>query len=162
MTIVLFKIFLILLLVVANGFFVAVEFALVSVRRARIETLATAGTAGAAAVLRALDHLDEMLSASQFGITLASLALGAVGESTLAGWLEPFLLPRDVLVGGDLQVHALGFRAKFEISYCSNPAVLRTATMRSKCRDCMSASTGWIAPFFTQAARGVRSSIVRQ
>jgi CBS domain containing-hemolysin-like protein len=92
MTIVLFKIFLILLLVVANGFFVAVEFALVSVRRARIETLAAAGTAGAAAVLRALDHLDEMLSASQFGITLASLALGAVGESTLAGWLEPFLL----------------------------------------------------------------------
>jgi len=92
MTIVLFKIFLILLLVVANGFFVAVEFALVSVRRARIETLAAAGTTGAAAVLRALDHLDEMLSASQFGITLASLALGAVGESTLAGWLEPFLM----------------------------------------------------------------------
>jgi CBS domain containing-hemolysin-like protein len=43
-------------------------------------------------VLRALDHLDAMLSASQFGITLASLALGAVGESTLAKWLEPFLV----------------------------------------------------------------------
>ncbi|NBO65204.1 MAG: HlyC/CorC family transporter [Acidobacteria bacterium] len=81
----------ILFLLLANGFFVAVEFALVSVRRARIETLAAAGRRGAPAVLRALDHLDAMLSASQFGITLASLALGAVGESTLASWLEPLL-----------------------------------------------------------------------
>ena len=92
MTLVLTKIFLILFLLLANGFFVAVEFALVSVRRARIETLAAAGKGSAQAVLRALDHLDAMLSASQFGITLASLALGAVGESTLAKWLEPFLL----------------------------------------------------------------------
>ena len=69
------KITVVLLLVLANGFFVAVEFALVSVRRARIETLAAAGNSGAGAVLRALDHLDAMLSASQFGITLASLAL---------------------------------------------------------------------------------------
>ncbi len=92
MTDVLLKILLILFLLLANGFFVAVEFALVSVRRARIETLAAAGNKGAHAVIRALDHLDAMLSASQFGITLASLALGAVGESTLSGWLEPFLL----------------------------------------------------------------------
>ena len=92
MTVVLIKIFLILLLVVANGFFVAVEFALVSVRRARMETLAAAGKSGAQAVLRALDHLDAMLSASQFGITLASLGVGAVGESTLAHLIEPFLV----------------------------------------------------------------------
>ncbi|MFZ4986071.1 MAG: hemolysin family protein [Blastocatellia bacterium] len=92
MTIVILKVGMILLLLVANGFFVAVEFALVSVRRARIETLAAAGRRGASATLRALDHLDAMLSASQFGITLASLALGAVGESTLAQWLEPFLM----------------------------------------------------------------------
>ena len=83
------KILAVMLLVVANGFFVAVEFALVTVRRTRIETLATSGRAGAQAVLRALDQLDAMLSASQFGITLASLALGAVGESTLAHLLEP-------------------------------------------------------------------------
>ena len=86
------KIGAILVLVLANAFFVAVEFALVSVRRARIETLAASGKSGAAAVLRALDQLDAMLSASQFGITLASLALGAVGESTLAHLLEPLLL----------------------------------------------------------------------
>ncbi|MCI0665842.1 MAG: hemolysin family protein [Acidobacteria bacterium] len=80
------------LLVLANAFFVAVEFALVSVRRSRIETLAAAGLGKAHAVLRALDHLDAMLSACQFGITVASLALGAVGESTLARLLEPVIL----------------------------------------------------------------------
>lgn len=88
----LIKIGIVLLLVIANGYFVAVEFALVSVRRARMETLAAAGKVGARAVLGALDHLDAMLSASQFGITLASLALGAVGESTLAHLLEPLIL----------------------------------------------------------------------
>ena len=85
------KLIIVLLLVIANGFFVAVEFALVSVRRARIELLASAGRRGAAAVLRALDHIDALLSATQFGITLASLALGAVGESTIAHLVEPVL-----------------------------------------------------------------------
>jgi CBS domain containing-hemolysin-like protein len=98
MTETLLKLFLVFLLVLVNGFFVAVEFALVSLRRARIETLATAGKMGAQSVLWALDHLDAMLSASQFGITLASLALGAVGESTLAHLFEP-LLYRVVPVG---------------------------------------------------------------
>lgn len=91
MTLVLIKILAVLFLVVANGFFVAVEFALVSVRRSRIETLAARGKNSAHAVLHALDHLDTMLSACQFGITLASLALGAVGESTLAHLIEPVI-----------------------------------------------------------------------
>lgn len=107
MTEVLLKILMIIFLVLANGFFVAVEFALVSVRRARIETLAAAGKAGAKAVLRALDHLDAMLSASQFGITLASLALGAVGESTLAKWLEPFLMKNLPVATGELLAHTI-------------------------------------------------------
>jgi CBS domain containing-hemolysin-like protein len=105
---VLVKIFAVLLLVLANGFFVAVEFALVSVRRARIETMAAAGQRGAKAVLRALDRLDAMLSASQFGITIASLALGAVGESTVASLLKPILfefLPSGV---SDLVAHTIG------------------------------------------------------
>src|SRR5215510_14409164 len=72
------KILAVLILVLANGFFVAVEFALVSVRRSKIETLAAANKSGARAVLRALDHLDAMLSASQFGITIASLALAII------------------------------------------------------------------------------------
>lgn len=91
MTLVLIKILAVLFLVLANGFFVAVEFALVSVRRSRIETLAARGQNSAHAVLHALDHLDTMLSACQFGITLASLALGAVGESTLAHLIEPVI-----------------------------------------------------------------------
>src|SRR5262249_38836032 len=86
------KILAVLILVLANGFFVAVEFALVSVRRSKIETLAAANKGAALAVLRALDRLDAVLSASQFGITIASLALGAVGESTLARLFEPILL----------------------------------------------------------------------
>ena len=85
------KLILVFLLVLANGFFVAVEFALISVRRARIETMVASGRTGAKAVLRTLDHLDALLSATQFGITLASLALGALGESTLTHIIEPLL-----------------------------------------------------------------------
>ena len=88
----LFKILLVLLLILANGFFVAVEFALIRVRRPRIESLAQSGKGSAQAVLRALDQLDSIISATQFGITLASLALGWVGESTLEHLFEPFLM----------------------------------------------------------------------
>jgi len=88
----LLKIFIVLLLILANGFFVAVEFALIRVRRPRIEALAKAGKGSAQSVIRALDQLDAIISATQFGITLASLALGWVGESTLEHLFEPFLL----------------------------------------------------------------------
>src|SRR6266550_1394877 len=77
------------LLVVANGFFVTSEFALVSVRRARLESRAAAGSKNAQAALRLLDNPTTFISAVQFGITLASLALGWIGEPTVAGLLEP-------------------------------------------------------------------------
>jgi CBS domain containing-hemolysin-like protein len=81
----------VLLLVFINGFFVAAEFALVGVRRSRIETLAAAGDRAAIRLLSLLDNLNAYLSASQLGITLASLALGWVGEPTVARLLEtPF------------------------------------------------------------------------
>lgn len=79
-----FRIGIAFLLVAANGFFVAAEFALVSTRRTRIEELADRGDRRAAFVLTALGDLNLYLSASQLGITLASLALGWVAESTLA------------------------------------------------------------------------------
>jgi putative hemolysin len=79
----------VLLLVAANGFFVATEFALVSVRRTRVEQLATQGNAGAHHVLEALQHLDSYIAATQLGITMASLALGWVGEPALSGLIEP-------------------------------------------------------------------------
>jgi CBS domain containing-hemolysin-like protein len=76
-------------LVGANAFFVATEFALVSVRRARLEARAAAGSKNARAALRLLDNPTIFISAVQFGITLASLALGWIGEPTVASLLEP-------------------------------------------------------------------------
>src|SRR3954463_16627037 len=69
-----------LLLVLINGFFVATEFALVAVRRARVVELAEQGRFAARVALHLLDHLDRYLSACQLGITMASLVLGALGE----------------------------------------------------------------------------------
>jgi CBS domain containing-hemolysin-like protein len=83
------KLVAIALLVVTNGFFVASEFALVSVRRARLEARAAAGSTNARAALRLLDSPTIFISAVQFGITLASLALGWIGEPTVAALLEP-------------------------------------------------------------------------
>jgi CBS domain containing-hemolysin-like protein len=76
------------LLVLANGFFVAAEFALVSVRRSRIDQLALQGDKGARVVQRALSKLDRYISATQLGITLASLALGWIGEPALAAFID--------------------------------------------------------------------------
>src|SRR5512141_2071944 len=74
----------VLLLVLANGFFVASEFALVGARRTRIEALARAGNRRAKLARSAIHHLNDNLSATQLGITIASLGLGWVGESTRA------------------------------------------------------------------------------
>jgi magnesium and cobalt exporter, CNNM family len=82
------KLLAVLLLVMANGFFVAAEFALVGVRRSRIQTLADAGNRAAKRVLALLDNLNAFLSAAQLGITLASLALGWIGEPAIAQLLE--------------------------------------------------------------------------
>ncbi len=71
-------------LVAANGFFVAAEFALVGARRTRIDSLAAEGMRRAKIAREAVTHLDHYISATQLGITLASLGLGWVGESTLA------------------------------------------------------------------------------
>jgi CBS domain containing-hemolysin-like protein len=76
-------------LVIANAFFVASEFALVSVRRTRLEERAQAGSRGAKSALRLLDNPTLLISATQLGVTLASLALGWAGEPTIAHLLEP-------------------------------------------------------------------------
>jgi CBS domain containing-hemolysin-like protein len=78
------KIGAILALVGLNAFFVAAEFALVGMRATRLQTLAEAGDRRARLALRALEHLDDCISGTQLGITLASLALGWIGEATLA------------------------------------------------------------------------------
>ncbi|MER7953611.1 MULTISPECIES: hemolysin family protein [unclassified Streptomyces] len=91
------------LLVVANGFFVGAEFALVSVRRSQIEPL---GGARARQVLYGLENLPQMMAAAQFGITVCSLTLGAVAEPTVAHLLEPVFHAVGVPDG---LIHPLGY-----------------------------------------------------
>lgn len=82
-----------LCLVALNGFFVAAEFAIVKVRATRIAELASHGSATARVAQRAIQHLDAYLSATQLGITLASIGLGWIGEPAVAHLLEPILVP---------------------------------------------------------------------
>jgi CBS domain containing-hemolysin-like protein len=83
------KLLAVLFLVCANGFFVGSEFALVSVRRTKLEARAETGSKAARAALRLLDEPTIFISATQLGITLASLALGWIGEPTIAALLMP-------------------------------------------------------------------------
>jgi putative hemolysin len=86
---ILIDIALVFILVIANSFFVASEFALVSVRKTRIDQLAAEVNSAASVVLRAVRDLDRYIAATQVGITIASLLLGGLGERTL----EPLLTP---------------------------------------------------------------------
>ena len=81
----------VLVLVAANGFFVAAEFSLVAVRKSRVAELVMAGRMNASVLQRAIDNLDANLAATQLGITISSLALGWVGEPALAHLIEPLL-----------------------------------------------------------------------
>ncbi len=112
------------LLVLANGFFVGAEFAMVSVRRSQIEpppvpeapgwghphALESAGeyhqTARVRQVLYGLEHLPQMMAAAQFGITVCSLTLGAVAEPTVAHLVEPVFAAVRLPSG---LVHPLGY-----------------------------------------------------
>jgi CBS domain containing-hemolysin-like protein len=80
-----------LLLVLLNGFFVAAEFALVKLRPAQLDPAIARGSRSAKLARHMTDHLDAYLSASQLGITLASLALGWVGEPAFAWIVEPIV-----------------------------------------------------------------------
>src|ERR1700757_2870383 len=91
MAFVLLRVLLILLLVAANAFFAAAEFALVSVRDTRIQQLIEARRIGARIVQRLHQNLDEVINGVQLGITVASLSLGWVGEPALARLFEEFL-----------------------------------------------------------------------
>jgi CBS domain containing-hemolysin-like protein len=88
-------------LVFVNGLFVAAEFALVRSRRSRLEALAREGEAGIDDVLEQLNKIDEVLSACQVGITVASIGIGFLGEPAIASLIEPLLgdLPDGVTTG---------------------------------------------------------------
>jgi len=88
-------------LVLMNGFFVAAEFSLVSVRHTRIAELVAQGQVSAIAVQDALKNPDRVIAATQLGITLASLGLGWIGEPAVAHLLQPLvdLFPNAVQSG---------------------------------------------------------------
>ncbi len=81
----------VLLLIAINAFFVAAEFSMVTVRRSRIRQLVEAGDIQAISVEGLQRSIDRLLSTTQLGITLSSLALGWIGESTIAGLVETWL-----------------------------------------------------------------------
>ena len=76
-------------LVAANGFFVAAEFSIVTVRKTRIDQLIAEGHRGARIVRRAITEPDRYIAATQLGITMASLGLGWIAEPALATLIEP-------------------------------------------------------------------------
>lgn len=78
-----------LLLIIANGFFVATEFAFVGARRSRIEQLASGGQGSAKLLLASLRDLDRYIAATQLGVTMCSLALGAIGEPAVGRAIGP-------------------------------------------------------------------------
>ena len=106
-----FNLFMVVFLVFLNGFFVATEFAIVKVRGTRIAQLTSEGNKRARTAEKVIQHLDAYLSATQLGITLASLGLGWIGEPAIARLLEPLfadLLPPVLL-------HTVSFVIAFSI-----------------------------------------------
>ncbi|MFO0172176.1 MAG: CNNM domain-containing protein, partial [Aphanizomenon sp.] len=109
----------VLVLIAINAFFVTAEFSMVTVRRTRIQQLVQAGDIRAIAVETLQRSIDRLLSTAQLGITLSSLALGWIGEGTIAvlveKWLNSWPLPLRI---NHLLVHSLSVPiAFFAIAY---------------------------------------------
>jgi CBS domain containing-hemolysin-like protein len=102
----------VVLLLAANAFFVAAEFAIVKVRGIRIEALAEQGSAVARMTLRILRNVEAYLSACQLGITMASLGLGWIGEPAVSALLEPLFRKLGI---GDAALHTISFLLGFLI-----------------------------------------------
>lgn len=111
---IIFQLSLVILLVLLNGYFVASEFALVAVRKTRIDELVKKGNTAAKLVQKALKDIDSFISATQLGITLASLSLGWVGEPVIAGFLEPYFsfLPKESAI---ISAHSISIIIAFTI-----------------------------------------------
>jgi len=108
----LFGVLLTVLLLAANAFFVAAEFALISARRDRLEALAEQGKRSAIAVIHAGQNLSLMLAGAQLGITVCSILLGRVGEPAVAHLLEK---PFDLLGVSDAVLHTVSFLVAISI-----------------------------------------------
>ena len=104
----------VLALVFANGFFVAAEFAIVTVRKTRIDQLIAEGHRGARAVRRAVTDPDSYIAATQLGITMASIGLGWIGEPILASLFQPALtfLPTGI---AEATAHSIAVAVAFAV-----------------------------------------------
>jgi CBS domain containing-hemolysin-like protein len=107
------EILLVLGLVAANGFFVAAEFALVKIRASQLKPMAKTGGWRVKYALRATEHLDAVLSATQLGITLASLGLGWIGEPVIGHRIEPLL--REFGITDPGAIKSISFAVAFTI-----------------------------------------------
>jgi putative hemolysin len=112
---VLIRVFLILLLVAANAFFAAAEFALVSIRETRIQQLIEARRIGARIVQKLHRNLDEVVNGVQLGITVVSLTLGWVGEPLLAHMVEE---PLSHVPHANLYAHGIAIGVAFILITC--------------------------------------------
>src|SRR5207244_2648971 len=102
----------VLALIFTNGFFVASEFSIVTVRKTRIDQLVAEGHRGARAVRRAVTEPDRYIAATQLGITMASLGLGWIGEPALASIIEP-AFSRLPTVVADTTLHTIAVAIAF-------------------------------------------------
>lgn len=91
LTDILINIFIIVFLLFVNGFFVAAEFALVKVRKTRLEQLCNEGSSAAKRALKLVNNTNKMLAAAQLGVTIASIALGWVAEATIVQLISPLI-----------------------------------------------------------------------
>ena len=96
-----------------NGFFVLAEFALVRIRKTRLEELAQRGDKRASLALKMVSRLDSYLSAVQLGVTLASLGLGWLGEPAVAAYIEPLVF--QYFPGSTIVLQSVGFLLSFSI-----------------------------------------------
>ncbi|MFV0415315.1 MAG: hemolysin family protein, partial [Chthoniobacterales bacterium] len=111
--IVILKLLTILFLVLLNGFFVASEFAIVKVRSSQLEALIEKGEKKAPFARKVTENLDAYLSATQLGITLASLGLGMAGEPFLAKMIAPFFYKFGV--ANEILIHTVAVAIAFTI-----------------------------------------------
>ena len=105
------NIFLVLFLVFCNAFFVVSEFAIVKMRRTKLEELAHNGSKRAKIALKINEHLNTYLSATQLGITLASLGLGWLGEPAVSRLLESWFA--GLFSGNEMLLHSVSFGVAF-------------------------------------------------
>ena len=133
--------FSILVLLLANAYFVATEFALVAVRRTQVDLWVVAGRRGARSAKTAIEHLDDAIAATQLGITLASIGLGFVGEPAIAPLIEPLFAALGL--GSFVSIHSVALVVAFVLITFLHVVVGELAPkalaldQASLCRQCL-------------------------